>query len=168
MCSNWPPKHVLFSKQLLLVLFICQSLLWKWPCLIPRAETRAGLRVSSVVLWRRTWIWPPDLGRPLNHLLSPSFDNSPFSGTFVNLSSMVTFEGLTWLGVSMGNGRTSEGGWLVGSTGRVGMVLEQLCLLFWSIGSARMDKTTTEHLGFARSNWFVPWESLLSTDLSCR
>ena len=29
------------------------------------------------------------------------------------------------------------------------------------------DKTTTEHLGFARSNRFVPWESLLSTDLSC-
>ena len=29
------------------------------------------------------------------------------------------------------------------------------------------DKTTTEHLGFAPSNRFVPWESLLSTDLSC-
>ena len=29
------------------------------------------------------------------------------------------------------------------------------------------DKTTTEHLGFARSNRFVPWDFLLSTDLSC-
>ena len=29
------------------------------------------------------------------------------------------------------------------------------------------DKTTTEHLGFARSNIFVPWDFLLSTDLSC-
>ena len=29
------------------------------------------------------------------------------------------------------------------------------------------DKTTTEHLGFARSNRFVPWDFLLSMELSC-
>ena len=43
---------------------------------------------------------------------------------------MVTFEGQTCLGVMMGNGQTLEGGLVVGWTGMVGMVLEQLCLLF--------------------------------------
>ena len=117
MCSHWPPRHFLFSQPPLLVLYNCQSPVWKWPCLIPRGQTRAGLRVSSVVLWRRTWIWPPDLGRPQNHLLSSSFDNSPFSGTFVNLSGIIIFGGQTWLGVTMGNVRTLEGGWIVGRGG---------------------------------------------------
>ena len=87
------------------------------------------------------------------------------SGTFVNLSGIIIFGGQTLLGVTMGNVRTLEGGWMVGlGEGWDGLRAAVPPLL---IDRQCQDKTTTEHLGFAPSNRFVPWDFLLSMELSC-
>ena len=117
------------------------------------------------MLWRRTWIWPPDLGRPQNHLLSPAFDNTPFVRhfcQFVGAWSLLRVRlgwGLQWVMVGLWRvvGWLDREGWDGLRAAVPPLLIDRQC----------QDKTTTEHLGFARSNRFVPWESLLSTDLSC-
>ena len=88
----------------------------------------------------------------------------PFLSTFVNLSGMVTFEGQTWWGLLW----VMVGLWrVVGWLDREGWDGLRAAVPPLLIDRQCQDKTTTEHLGFARSNRFVPWDFLLSTDLSC-